>query len=120
MRTQSIEAVWQDARFALRVMRKAPAFTALAVVTLALGIGVNVASFAVAYGILIRPLPYRQPSRIVVLNLLFADGNDQGFSPRALRDWLPRLRTIEVAAAYCRREVTVRSVSTPPLCPQHS
>ncbi len=109
MRTQSIEAVWQDARFALRVMRKAPAFTALAVVTLALGIGVNVASFAVAYGILIRPLPYRQPSRIVVLNLLFADGNDQGFSPRALRDWLPRLRTIEVAAAYYRREVTVRS-----------
>ncbi len=109
MSRQSIEAIRQDARYALRVMRKSPAFTALAVVTLALGIGVNVASFAVAYGILIRPLPYRQPSRVVVLNLLFADGNDQGFSPRALRDWLPRLRTVDVAAAYCRREVTVRS-----------
>ena len=109
MRTQSIEAVSQDARYALRAMRKRPAFTALAVATLALGIGVNIASFAVAYGILIRPLPYREPSRVVVLNLLFADGNDQGFSPRALRNWLPLLRTVEVAAAYYRREVTVRS-----------
>jgi predicted permease len=109
MSRQSIEAIRQDARYALRAMRKSPAFTALAVATLALGIGVNVASFAVAYGILIRPLPYREPSRVVVLNLLFADGNDQGFSPRALRDWLPRLRTVDVAAAYYRREVTVRS-----------
>ena len=104
-----IEAVWQDARHALRAMRKRPSFTAIAVVTLALGIGVNVASFAVTYGILIRPLPYRDPSRVVVLNLLFADGNDLGFSPRALRDWLPRLRTVDLAAGYYRREVTVRS-----------
>src|SRR5207342_97269 len=71
VRGLSIEAVWQDARHALRAMRKRPSFTAVAVVTLALGIGVNVASFAVTYGILIRPLPYRDPSRVVVLNLLF-------------------------------------------------
>ena len=98
MKSSWIDAVWRDARHALRAMRKRPAFTALAVSTLALGIGVNVASFAVAYGILIRPLPYREPSRIVVLNLLFADGNDLGFSPRALRDWLPRLLTVDAAA----------------------
>ncbi len=109
MRALSIEAVWQDARHALRAMRQRPSFTAIAVVTLALGIGVNVASFAVTYGILIRPLPYRDPSRVVVLNLLFADGNDLGFSPRALREWLPRLRTVDLAAGYYRREVTVRS-----------
>ena len=103
MGTQSIEAVWLDARHAFRAMRKSPAFTALAVVTLALGIGVNVASFAVAYGILIRPLPYQDPSRVVVLNLLFADGNDQGFSPRVLRDWLPRLRTVDGRTVACHR-----------------
>jgi putative ABC transport system permease protein len=98
-------------------MRKRPAFTALAVTTLALGIGVNVASFAVAYGILIRPLPYREPSRVVVLNLLFADGNDLGFSPRALRDWLPRLLTVDAAAGYYSREVTVRSGATSMVVP---
>lgn len=109
VRTLSIEGIWQDARYAGRVMRKRPGFTALVTATLALGIGVNTTSVAVAYGILVRPLPYTEPSRIVILNLLFADGDDLGYSPAALQDWLPRLRTIETAAGYFRREVTVRS-----------
>lgn len=107
VRAMSAEWVWQDARYALRAMRKNLAFTAVAVVTLALGIGVNAASLAVAYGILVRPLPYVEPSRVIVLNLLFSDGSDLGFSPRVLQEWLPRLRTLEVAAGYYRREVTV-------------
>jgi hypothetical protein len=105
----SVEAIWQDTRFAFRGLRKRPGFTTLAVVTLALGVGVNAASLAVAYGILVRPLPYVEPSRVVILNLLFADGGDLGFSPGAVQEWLPRLRTVDVAAAYYRREVTVRS-----------
>jgi predicted permease len=105
----NVEQLWQDARYALRGMRKRPRFTILAVTTLALGIGVNVASLAVAYGILLRPLPYRQPSRIVILNLLFTDGGDLGFSPDDLQKWLPRLRTVEAAAGYYTREVTVRT-----------
>ena len=44
------------------------------IATLALGIGVNATSVAVAYGILVQPLPYREPSRVVILNLLFPDG----------------------------------------------
>ncbi|HEU4690489.1 MAG TPA: ABC transporter permease, partial [Vicinamibacterales bacterium] len=99
----------QDLRDALRGTWKRPGFTALAVSTLALGIGVNAASLAVAYGILIRPLPYADPSRVVIINLLFADGGDLGFSPNVLQEWLPRLRTVETAAGYYRREVTVRS-----------
>jgi putative ABC transport system permease protein len=63
----------------------------------------------VAYGILVRPLPYVEPSRVIILNLLFADGGDLGFSPGALQEWLRHLRTVDVAAAYYRREVTVRS-----------
>jgi putative ABC transport system permease protein len=105
----SVESIWQDARYAVRGMRKRPGFTSLAVVTLALGIGVNAASLAVAYGILVRPLPYVEPSRVIILNLLFADGGDLGFSPDVLQEWLPRLRTVDVAAGYYRREVTVRS-----------
>ncbi|MET0168527.1 MAG: hypothetical protein ABW318_26480, partial [Vicinamibacterales bacterium] len=109
LRHLSLDGIRQDARYALRAMRKKPAFTALAVATLALGIGVNTASVAVAYGILVRPFPYHDPSRVVVLNLLFPDGGDLGFSPAALQAWLPRLRTVESAAGYYRREVTLRS-----------
>lgn len=106
---RAIDGIRRDARHAMRAMRQVPGFTALAVTTLALGIGVNTASVAVAYGVLVRPLPYAEPSAIVVLNLLFADGNDMGFSARALQDWLPRLQTVDPAAGYHRAEVTVRS-----------
>jgi putative ABC transport system permease protein len=109
VRAFSVEGIWQDARYTFRVMRKRPGFTALVIATLAVGIGVNTTSVAVAYGILVRPLPYTEPSRVVILNLLFVDGGDLGFSPAVLQDWLPRLRTIERAAGYYRREVTVRS-----------
>ena len=109
LRHFSLDGIRQDAGYALRAMRKQPAFTALAIVTLALGIGVNTSSVAVAYGILVRPLPYHDPSRVVVLNLLFPDGGDLGFSPAALQAWLPRLRTVDSAAGYYRREVTLRT-----------
>ena len=108
-RTKRLAAgIWRDTRYALRGMRRRPGFAVLSIATLALGIGVNTTSVAVAHGILVRPLPYADPSRVVIINLLFADGGDLGFSANALRDWLPRLRTVETAAAYYRREVTVR------------
>jgi predicted permease len=108
VRALPTDAIWQDLRHGFRAMRKRPGFAVLAVMTLALGIGVNAAAFAMAYGILVRPLPYTDPSRLVILNLLFEDGGDLGFSPPALQEWLPRLRTVEAAAGYYRREVTVR------------
>ena len=108
-RTKQLAAgIWRDTRYALRGMRRRPGFAVLSVATLALGIGVNTTSVAVAHGILVRPLPYADPSRVVIVNLLFPDGGDFGFSANALRDWLPRLRTVEAAAGYFRREVTVR------------
>lgn len=62
-----LEHLWRDVRHAVRVLRKAPAFTSVAVMTLALGIGVNTAIFSVLDAVILRPLPFADPGRLVSL-----------------------------------------------------
>src|SRR5262249_40843875 len=95
--TQWLGELRDDVRFAIRQLRRAPAFTLIATLTLALGIGANSAIFALADGLLIRPLPLRDPDRLFLVSERFAalSGCCAAVAPLNLRDWNERTRTFE-------------------------
>jgi predicted permease len=91
----------QDLRYACRILRRSPGFTAIAVLTLALGIGASAAVFSIVNGILLRPLPFRDPSRLVaVLDSRPAQGIDWvPDSPRRFEEWGRRNTVFDELAA---------------------
>ena len=76
----------QDIRYALRSLMRAPGFTLVALITLALGIGGTTAIFSIVDGVVLRPLPYSDPGRIVRVTRTLADGVDAAFSGPDYRD----------------------------------
>lgn len=91
-----------DLRFAFRMLGKRPGFTAVAVVALALGLGANTAVFSVIRGVVLRPLPYHEPDRLVAIweSNLKANVNQEPTSPPNLRDWSEKSRSFTGMAGY--------------------
>ncbi len=105
----------QDLRFAVRTLRRQPLFTLVAVLTLALGIGANTAIFSVVYRILLRPLPFPEPARLVFVWNLYAKGGTEP-SDVSIPDYLDRraeVPAIEDAALITTRDVALTIGDTP-------
>jgi len=97
---QWIDSTWGDVRFAMRSLRRTPGFTSAAVVTLALGIGVNTAVFSIVNGVLLNPLPYPDPDQLVALYSRTADGVRSFSSYPNFLDWVRDNRSFSDLAAF--------------------
>jgi putative ABC transport system permease protein len=107
-----VDAVLQDVRYALRSLGRAKGFTAVVVVTLALGIGVNTAIFSILNAVLLRPLPFPEPDRIVRLFHVPPQATFPGMarfslSPANFFDWQRDARAFEGMALYRGRSFTL-------------
>ena len=105
--------VWQDLRFGLRVLAKQPAFTLVAVVTLALGIGANTAIFSVVNAVLLSPLPFPESHRLVDLFETFKPNGFGSVSVPNLRDWQQQNTVFEGIAAYTGGNFNLESGDNP-------
>jgi len=95
-----VEALFQDIRYGLRSLRKAPAFAIIAVVTLALGIGANTAMFSIVNGVLLRPIPFTEPDHLLMLYTSMPQFRQASVSYPNFLDWQQRSRAFEQMAAY--------------------
>lgn len=95
-----MDTLLHDVRFALRTLRRIPAFTAVVIFTLAVGIGANTAVFSILYAVLLRPLPFRDSGEIVSVHRVLRDGSPAGLSWPEFDDWRRGIRSFESMALY--------------------
>ena len=96
----SMDDFWQDLRYSLRTLVSSPAFTITAVAAIALGIGANTAIFTVVNTVLLKPLSYPDPDRIVQMMNVEPDGNWPGASPTKFNNWRAQTSVLQDVSAY--------------------
>jgi predicted permease len=114
-----LDTLSRDLRYATRSLRKSPGFAAVAVLTLALGIGANTAIFSVVNAVLLHPLPYPEPDRLVELwgNVKRAKVERRGTSFADYLDWKKQSQSFERMALYIDGTVTLNGVAEPERVP---
>ena len=108
-----METVLQDLRYGLRILLKSPAFTAIAVLTLAIGIGANTAIFSVINGVLLNPLPFPEPNRMVMLYDQSQAFNQMSVSYLNFQDWRRNSKSFEHMAAFRPDDFNLTQVEEP-------
>lgn len=102
-----------DVKYALRMLRRQPGFTALALATLALGIGATTAIFSVLYAVLLQPLPYRDADRVIRVFAASDNGRESGASRLDFDDWRAQSHSFSVLAAYRGESADIHGGSEP-------
>ena len=95
-----MRTLWQDARYGFRLLTRNAGFSLVAVLTLALGIGANTAVFSVINGILLHPLPYEDPNRLMFLTEWSEQVPDMSFSVANFKDVREQSRAFESFVAF--------------------
>src|SRR5215468_1589614 len=110
-----MQTIFRDLKYAVRTLVKRPAFTATAVVTLALGIGATSAVFSVANAILLRPLPYQDSSRLVMIegNFVKMGMSNIGASAREFMDYRDEASSLERVAAFSNLSLNLTGIDVP-------
>jgi putative ABC transport system permease protein len=106
-------ALAQDLRYALRQLRKSPGFTSVAIITIALGIGATTAIFSVVYGVLLRPLPYSDPNRIMAIFEVTTKGTLNRLADPNFDDFRDQNRSFQKIAKYSAYMAPVSGASQP-------
>jgi predicted permease len=108
-----VESFLQDIRYSFRTLRASPGFTAIAVLTLALGIGATTAIFSVVYGVLLRPLPYPRPDRLVAVYEVNTKGRPARLADPNFDDFRDQSKSFEAIAKYRSDISSVAGASEP-------
>jgi putative ABC transport system permease protein len=106
-----LDDVRRDLHYALRSLRKRPGVSIVAVLTLALGIGAATSVFSVVYGVLLRPLPYADPNRIVAIFEVTSKGRPSGLADPNFDDFRDQSRSFQAIAKYTERLLSVSGAS---------